>query len=315
MKKLRLAIQIIFVVIVGGGIWYFSLVDSERRVSFSLSKEVSVIEDGLIVLGAKTQAKTVGDFLEGVGFDLQENDILFPTEETEIIGGMRVNIWRAIPVRIEVDDKVLEERVFANTVGQALRERGIVLNEFDKVEPTVEENIFPEMKIVVTRIEQREVVEREEIDFEVIEKKDKKLSWRKKKIKQEGKKGLREVRYLVIYKNGKEVERKKISTEIIRKPQDEIIVMGTKIKVGKVQKGLASWYAYTGKMAAASTTFPKGTWLRVTAVNSGRQVIVVVNDYGPDPSTGKIIDLDKEAFKKLAPLGAGVIEVKIEEIK
>ncbi len=60
--------------------------------------------------------------------------------------------------------------------------------------------------------------------------------------------------------------------------------------------------------------FPKGTWLRVTNLQNQKQVIVVVNDYGPARGTGKMIDLDKVAFEKLANLSQGVIEVKVEEI-
>jgi rare lipoprotein A len=68
-------------------------------------------------------------------------------------------------------------------------------------------------------------------------------------------------------------------------------------------------------MKCASVRYSKGTWLRVTNQENGKQIIVQVNDYGPDPGTGKVIDLDKVAFAKLASVGQGVIEVKIEEIE
>jgi rare lipoprotein A len=60
--------------------------------------------------------------------------------------------------------------------------------------------------------------------------------------------------------------------------------------------------------------FSRGTWLRVTNRENGKRVFVVVNDYGPQRGTGKMIDLDKVAFQKLASIGKGVIEVKVEEI-
>jgi len=66
-------------------------------------------------------------------------------------------------------------------------------------------------------------------------------------------------------------------------------------------------------MACASLQFPKGTWLRVTNRANGKQIIVQVNDSGPY-SEDKIIDLDKVAFQKIADLGQGVTEVKVEEI-
>jgi rare lipoprotein A len=52
----------------------------------------------------------------------------------------------------------------------------------------------------------------------------------------------------------------------------------------------------------------------VTNRDNGKQVIVQVNDYGPMASTGKIIDLDSVAFKKIGTLGQGVVSVKVEEI-
>ena len=65
---------------------------------------------------------------------------------------------------------------------------------------------------------------------------------------------------------------------------------------------------------AASTDFPVGTKLKVTAINSGKQVIVTVKDYGPDKNIhpDRILDLSKTAFKVLAPVGAGVILVRVE---
>lgn len=79
--------------------------------------------------------------------------------------------------------------------------------------------------------------------------------------------------------------------------------------------GEASWYAYRGCDCAASPDYPKGTYLVVTSVSDPeKSVTVEVNDYGPDRSVhpGRIIDLDKVAFAKLASLGLGVIDVYVK---
>jgi hypothetical protein len=312
----KIFLIIILVIFLGGGFWYWLRARAENnRTLFSGEQVVEVVDDGISVLGVRTEARTVGDFVEQAGLRLEREDKIYPTKDVRIAGGMKIVVERAIPIKIEVDGETIEKNVFTKNIKDTLEECGVSLNPSDKVEPELIEGIFENIEIVVTRINHKEITEIEDIDFEVVQKKDKKLKWRTEKIKQKGEKGTKEVKYKVTYKNGKEIEREKIGSEITKKPVDEITVVGTKIKVGKKQRGRASWYAYTGKMAAASITFPKGTWLRVTAVNSGKQIFVVVNDYGPAAHTGKILDLDKEAFKKLAPLGAGVIEVKIEEIK
>lgn len=75
-------------------------------------------------------------------------------------------------------------------------------------------------------------------------------------------------------------------------------------------RGTATWYRWGSKLTTASTQFPRGSQLRVIAVNSGKTVDVVVNDYGPEAWTGVSLDLNSIAFSKLAPLGAGKIQIK-----
>ncbi len=77
-----------------------------------------------------------------------------------------------------------------------------------------------------------------------------------------------------------------------------------------IYSGLATWYRFGDKLTTASRKFPKGTKLRVVAINSGKAVDVVVNDYGPSIITGIDLDLNEPAFAKIAPLGAGKIKIK-----
>ena len=310
----NILIVILITGIIGGSFYYWQNKKIENQLVLLNTKMVT-ITDGVIVLGVRTEAKTIGEFVEQENLEIKDEDKIYPSKETEIKAGINVVIERAVPVMIKVDGQEIKRNVFVKTVQEVLADAGVKLNSADIVEPSLKEGIFNDLEIKVTRIEYEEITEKEDIDFKIVQKKDKDLKWKSKKVKQKGEKGVKEVVYKVTYKNGEEIKREKIGSEIVKKPVDEITVVGTKIKVGKKQRGLATWYAYTGKMAAASITFPKGTWLRVTAVNSGKQVFVVVNDYGPAAYTGKILDLDKVAFEKLAPIGAGVIEVKIEEIK
>jgi rare lipoprotein A len=65
-------------------------------------------------------------------------------------------------------------------------------------------------------------------------------------------------------------------------------------------------------MTCASWDYPFGTKLRV--VHKARAVTVVVTDRGPAKRLyrkGRKLDLSREAFRRLAPLEKGLIEVKI----
>ncbi len=81
-----------------------------------------------------------------------------------------------------------------------------------------------------------------------------------------------------------------------------------------IYSGTATWYRFGNELTTASRRFPKGTKLRVIAVNSGKTVEVVVNDYGPEGWTGVELDLNEPAFAKLASLGAGKIKIKYFKI-
>lgn len=92
--------------------------------------------------------------------------------------------------------------------------------------------------------------------------------------------------------------------------------------------GLASYYAdkFVGRMTAngeiyshdlltaAHRTLPFGTYVKVTNIKDNSEVIVRINDRGPFVD-GRIIDLSKEAARKLNILSRGVAEVIIEIVE
>lgn len=105
-----------------------------------------------------------------------------------------------------------------------------------------------------------------------------------------------------------EIAKQKSKIEELKKIEPEIDLNIQPKSV--VYQGIATWYKYGNTPTTASTVFPKGTKLRVTAINSGKMVDVVVNDYGPESWTGVALDLNSVAFAKIAPLGAGKIPIE-----
>lgn len=68
-------------------------------------------------------------------------------------------------------------------------------------------------------------------------------------------------------------------------------------------------------LECASWEYPLGTVLKVTNLENGKSVIVRVVDRGPAKRLGRIIDLTKYAFSRIANLKQGLIKVKIETVK
>jgi len=91
--------------------------------------------------------------------------------------------------------------------------------------------------------------------------------------------------------------------------------------------GIASFYAgrflgrrtangevYTGKtLTAAHRVLPFGTYVRVTNLQNGLDVIVRVNDRGPFVA-GRVIDLSPAAARKLHMTKQGIAPVRLETV-
>ncbi len=100
-----------------------------------------------------------------------------------------------------------------------------------------------------------------------------------------------------------------------------------KSAVGYKQRGIASWYGIKFHkqltsdretynmfaMTAANKVLPLPTFVRVTNLENGRQIIVKVNDRGPFVAN-RIIDLSYVAAKKLNMLQHGTALVEVEAL-
>ena len=100
-------------------------------------------------------------------------------------------------------------------------------------------------------------------------------------------------------------------------------------------KGLASWYGEENrgrlmangkkfdpnKLTAASWFYPLGTRVRVTIRSSEferRSVLVTITDRGPAKhlvNHGRVIDLGRAAFERIAEPDLGLVEVTVEPVR
>jgi uncharacterized protein YabE (DUF348 family) len=311
-KKLFLFFVLFLLIYYGYKYLPFFNHNSDRTLSNDSAKLINLISDGLN-FEADTSAKTVDDFLKENKIFLNEHDQILPEKNSPLYSGIQIGIKTARKIKIQADGKTIDGYALGKDIGSALAENKITLGRLDKTEPAVNFPASDNLKIIVTRINVEEKIIPEDIPFKVVSKNDAKLSWREKKVSQDGEKGIREVLYKITYKNGKEINRQKLSSKITKESVDEINVQGTYMELGKAVKGQGTWYAYMGGMFAASTTLPKGSYAKVTNTANGKSVVVQINDYGPQ-GKGRIIDLDKVAFAKIASLGAGVIGVKVEPV-
>lgn len=245
--------------------------------------------------------------------------------------GSQIVIKRANQVVVNDAGKEITYRTWATNVGDFLTEKNIEVGENDLINLSNDQDFSKLLAssdrgvvardgrdtldpvlatIEITRVAITEVKEKQDINYKTITKEDPNLERGTTDVKQEGKKGIKELAYEVRRENGKEVSRKLLKTEVTKEPVDKVIIKGTKVVI--FGAGNATWYGLIGGMTAAHNTLPKGTMVHVVNIENGKSVDVKIVDRGIQGSA--IIDLSDDAFRQLAPLGKGVIKVRLEKM-
>ncbi len=88
------------------------------------------------------------------------------------------------------------------------------------------------------------------------------------------------------------------------------------LAASSLSAGLATWYDTPGLTAAAGPELRHGDWRGsfVTVTHAGRSVTVQLTDWcacGDRNGEPTLLDLSASAFRRLAPLSKGVIEVEV----
>lgn len=295
--------------------------------NFSLEKNKKIIfnYDGNGYL-LETKARTVEEFFLEKNISVGENDSYYPNLKENIFYNSEIFLQKARKIEVLESGEKKEIYTLEKTIGEAVRgKKELNVGEDDIIKPDPELLAEEGMKVSITHVEVKEEKETEPITFETVSNEDDKLGWREKKVTQKGEKGISEVIYKVVYYDDKEISRKIISKETIKEPINEVVTQGTFVKLGSADhSGLGTWYAQpihlekkypsiTGYYAA-NPWLPMGSYAKVTNKENRKSIIVRINDRGPF-GPNRIIDLGKNAFSAIASLGAGIINVKVEEVK
>lgn len=235
----------------------------------------------------------------------EDKVVFFPEPSMGL--GSKIFVYRANPITVIDGKRTNVYRTWTTIVEDFLAENKIELGEKDEITPKLDVKLLKNQKIKILRVAETAVSETEEIDFETVEKDDPELLRGKTKISQDGIKGVREKKYLVRREDGEEVSRTLVSNEITKKPQNKIILHGTKIIF--IAKGKASHVGSVYSSGKAAYRGLMGKKLLVKNLSNGKEVEVTITDYGPDPKIhpDRIIDLSGADFNKISGGVSGVL--------
>jgi len=107
-----------------------------------------------------------------------------------------------------------------------------------------------------------------------------------------------------------------------------ILLMVPLLAVAEPEEGVASYYADSlqgnltaseepydkDALTAAHRTLPFGTRVKVSNLDNGKSVVVIINDRGPH-SKNRLIDVSGAAARQLGLIDSGTAKVKIEVLE
>ncbi|MFJ3390844.1 MULTISPECIES: ubiquitin-like domain-containing protein [unclassified Lysinibacillus] len=199
-------------------------------ISWEQAKEITISVDGnqSKVWTTETQVK---DILKEANIEVSEHDSLVQSLDTEIGADNKIDIQKAFQVSLV--DGVNKRQVWSTstTVANFLKQQGIQLNEFDRVENNLKDVITPQSKITVVRVEKVIDVVEESLDFAIEKKQDASLQKGKQKVVTAGQKGLMTKTFEVVKENGQVVAKNLQSEKVVKESQKQVVAVGTKTVV------------------------------------------------------------------------------------
>jgi resuscitation-promoting factor RpfB len=222
----------------------------------------------------------------------------------------------AVTTSVVVVGKVHDVVSNASTVGELLSAMGIDADADDRVQPPPGTPLLDGSLVRFDRVDVMTRQVRRAIAF------DREVRWTtdvpigQTRVLTAGSPGAEAATFRTVWVNGRIESRTLMARDVARAPVDRVVLAGPKSPAGGVlmgdgMRGQATWYETPwGGLTAASPWLPFGTRVTVTDLETGRAVTVIINDRGPF-SPGRIIDLSPAAFAVLAPLGHGVLDVRI----
>lgn len=188
----------------------------------------------LIILDGKetnvtTTAATIGEALREAGITLRAADRLSIPVTTALTGEMEVLITTGQKLTITVGGMTIEGFSAAETVGEALAENGIALQDLDRSEPAVTESLPQDGVIRVVRVTEELLMQQSTIPYETQLLADDTLELGMRKVIAEGAVGISADRVTVCYEDGSEVSRVNEGNIVIAQPVTRVVHYGSKI--------------------------------------------------------------------------------------
>lgn len=219
---------------------------------FTLRKTITVTIDGQ-VKNITTLSSNLKNVLDDNGIALGKKDKISVDLNSKIKDGDKINIQRAVDIKLSIDGKEQPIKTAENTVGDMFTAENIKLNDLDKISVDLKQVITNGLNIKVIRVNEKVEEQKQTIAFSKEVKKSDQYESGTSKVLQEGENGEKVVSTKIVYEDGKEVSRNILSEKITKNPISQILAMGT-LKMVKPSRGSKMSYSRMIKVNASAYT-------------------------------------------------------------
>jgi uncharacterized protein YabE (DUF348 family) len=206
------------------------LIANNYEVNIYRARPVTII-DGAVREKVMSPYRTAKQIAKQANITLHDEDTATLTASTDMVSqgaGVQLYVTRATSFKLVLYGNETTAYTQQKTVGDMLKEKGIVVGVGDTLSQPLTAEIREGMTVELWRNGKQTVTKKEKIAFSIeqIQDADREVGY--KKITTPGVKGVKSVTYEIVMKNGKEVKRKKIQSVVLEKPQKQVEIVGAK---------------------------------------------------------------------------------------
>ncbi|KYH34150.1 cell wall-binding protein YocH precursor [Clostridium tepidiprofundi DSM 19306] len=220
-------------------------------VVFSLRKTIIINIDNETTT-VTTFSQKYGDVFKDKNIRVGNKDKVSVDLQSAIKDGKNIYIKKAVEVNVNVDGKCMKVLSSADDVYDMLCSENIKLGDEDIVTPSKHTKLKQNMSVNIKRVKTMIINEKQEIKFTTDIKNSDEYEKGTSKVIQNGENGEKLISYKVVYEDGKEVSREKLSEKIIKEPVNKIIIKGT---MNFIKTSSGRRLAYIKKLRVKSTAY------------------------------------------------------------
>jgi uncharacterized protein YabE (DUF348 family) len=211
--------------------WYIGAVVFLAIIALVISSYVIAMDQVVLEVDGqcyqwKTLAASVADLFKEREISLKQGDIVRPVLKTRITEDLKIEVDRAFPVKIKTTDGIHYFNTIPQPVERVLESAGIQFSPDDKVVPKLGTIVKPDQQIAVVKVTSKIITVKVDVAPKVEYYTDKTLERGTQKVVRAGSTGLSEKQIKVVYEDGRESRRYKISEKVIKPAMKKVIAVG-----------------------------------------------------------------------------------------